>query len=96
MNLSGQWDRPFLGALGEPYKLTLRADTAAYNAFDLNQQPNYQTVNNATTARAQPTAAHGAPCRPGQVEHRIELERVEALDALDDCHRPTPVIASKS
>ena len=57
LNLSGQWDRPFLGALGETYKLTLRADTAAYNAYDLNQQPNFQTVNSAATARAQPTGA---------------------------------------
>ena len=57
LNLSAQWDRPFAGRLGEAYKLTLRGDSAAYNAFDLNQQPNYQTVNSASTARAQPTAA---------------------------------------
>ena len=57
VSLSGQWDRPFVGVLGEAYKLTFRADTAAYNAYDLNQQPNYQTVGTASTARAQPTTA---------------------------------------
>ncbi len=51
------WQRPFSGDLGEQYKITIHTDVAAYEATDLNQQPTYGTVDNVTTARAQPTVA---------------------------------------
>ena len=54
---SVRWDRPFAGALGEQYNLTLRTDVAAYNATSLNQNPNYAPNGSAATAFAQPNAA---------------------------------------
>ena len=51
------WQRPFAGDFGEQYKITLHSDQAAYNATDLNQQPNYSSLANTTTAHAQPTIA---------------------------------------
>ena len=56
-NLSLNWERPAIGAFGEVYKATLHVDSEAYNAYDLNQQPDYATVDRATAARAQPTGA---------------------------------------
>ena len=35
------WERPFTGAFGELYGLTLRTDAAAYTATSLDQEPNY-------------------------------------------------------
>ena len=55
--VSARWDRPFSGALGEQYKLTLRTDAALYNATGLNENPNYAPTSSATTARAQPNVA---------------------------------------
>ena len=51
------WDRPFAGALGEQYKLTVRTDLGAYDADKLDQNPNYYTAASAATARAQPNVA---------------------------------------
>lgn len=51
------WQRPFSGALGEQYKVTVHADLAAYEATSLNQQPTYGPNGSATTVRAQPTVA---------------------------------------
>ena len=51
------WQRPFKGAFGEVYGLTLRTDVAGYLAQHLNQNPNYASSNSAETTRAQPTAA---------------------------------------
>ena len=51
------WQRPFRGAFGEVYNLTLRTDAAGYVAHHLNQSPNFSSVNSAETARAQPTVA---------------------------------------
>ena len=51
------WQRPFTGDLGEKYKITIHTDVAAYEATDLSQGPVYNTDNNVSTARAQPTVA---------------------------------------
>ena len=56
-NLSVNWERPFTGLLGELYKVTLHLDSAAYNAYDMNQEPTFSPVANASTAQAQPTGA---------------------------------------
>lgn len=56
-SLSLNWERPGIGAFGDIWKLTLHADSEAYNADDLNQEPNFAPVDNADTARALPTAA---------------------------------------
>ncbi|HTR16971.1 MAG TPA: LPS assembly protein LptD [Acetobacteraceae bacterium] len=55
--LALNWDRPFAGYLGERYQLTLNVTSAAYNASDIGQQPNYMNGASASTAHAQPTAA---------------------------------------
>ena len=51
------YQKPFSGALGEQYTVTIHADLAAYNATSLNQQPTYGTQGSIETARAQPTIA---------------------------------------
>ena len=55
--LSVNWERPGVGAYGDVWKLTLHADGVAYNANDLNQLPNFSSVENSSTARGLPTAA---------------------------------------
>jgi LPS-assembly protein len=40
-----QWDRPFAGALGDRWLLTLQGVAAAYSANVLNGQPNYMADN---------------------------------------------------
>jgi LPS-assembly protein len=57
LNLNGQWERTGIGDLGDVWSLTGRVETVAYNAFDLNQEPNYAPVNATSTGRALPTAA---------------------------------------
>jgi LPS-assembly protein len=57
LNLSANWERPAVGSFGEVYKTTLRVTTEAYQGFDLNEQPDYATVDKVTTARALPTGA---------------------------------------
>lgn len=54
---SMKWERPFDGALGEQYNVTVRTDVAGYNASTLDQNPNYYTRGSAATARAQPNVA---------------------------------------
>ncbi len=56
-SISASWQRPFVGQLGELYKITFRTDAAVYNATSLNQQPSYGPVGAASTARVQPTVA---------------------------------------
>ena len=51
------WQRPYAGAFGEVYGLTLQADSAAYSATSLNQNPNYSEAGTAQTARAHPQVA---------------------------------------
>ncbi len=56
-NLNVQWERPGIGAWGDVWSVTARVESAAYNAYDLNQQPNFAQVDNTTTVRVQPTLA---------------------------------------
>jgi LPS-assembly protein len=55
--LSANWDRPFTGALGDLWNVTLHTDVVGYDASDLNQFPNFATHGRADQARAQPTGA---------------------------------------
>jgi LPS-assembly protein len=56
-NLTVNWSRPFVGALGDLWKVTLHADAAGYDASSFNQQPNFGTHGQADAARALPQAA---------------------------------------
>ena len=51
------WDRPFTGALGDMWKLTLNTSAAGWTATSATQQPNYFVHNSVNTARALPQAA---------------------------------------
>lgn len=53
-SLTLNWNRPFVGQLGDLWALTLHIDSAAYNATNFNQQPNFGTHSNVDTARALP------------------------------------------
>lgn len=55
--LSATWQRPFTGTLGELYEVAVHVDSAAYNAVNLNQQPNFASDRDSTLARAQPQVA---------------------------------------
>lgn len=52
-----EWDRPFVGPLGDLWTLKLHTDAAAYNATDMNEQPNFANVDSVDDARALPEAA---------------------------------------
>ncbi len=56
-NLITDYSRPFVGPLGDLWKLTFHGVAAAYNASGFDQQPNYGTVSTVSTARALPQAA---------------------------------------
>ena len=43
-SLTMNWERPFVGVLGDLWKITLHGDAAAYDASDFNEQPNYGPV----------------------------------------------------
>src|SRR5208283_1655682 len=51
-NMTLNWERPFMGWLGDVWKLTLHNDAAAYNASSFEEQPNFGTQNVIDTARA--------------------------------------------
>jgi len=51
------WDRPYVGALGDVWKFTLHNTAVGYDATDFNEQPNYGTRNDLSTARDLPQAA---------------------------------------
>ncbi len=55
--LTTEYSRPFVGSLGDLWKLTLHGDAAAYNANELNQQPNFSPLSSNSTARGLPQAA---------------------------------------
>jgi LPS-assembly protein len=57
INLSANWERPWIGRYGEVYKATLHVDSEAYNGYNLDQAPAFATVDQSTTVRALPTAA---------------------------------------
>jgi len=56
-SLTVDWERPFVGALGDLWQITLHADAAAYNASHFNEQPNFGTHDTIDDARAQPQVA---------------------------------------
>ena len=56
-NLTVNWERPFVGALGDLWKFTLHTDAIGYDANAFNQQPNFGTHNNVNAARALPQAS---------------------------------------
>jgi LPS-assembly protein len=56
-SLTVNWSRPFVGPLGDLWKITLHNDTIGYDASDFNQQPNFGTHSQADTARSLPQAA---------------------------------------
>ena len=51
------WSRPFVGALGDLWKITLHNDAIAYDASAFNEQPNFGPKSQVNAARAQPQAA---------------------------------------
>ena len=55
--LSMTWERPFTGALGDLWKISLRNDVIAYDATHLNSQPTFGTGGSVSTARALPQMA---------------------------------------
>ncbi len=55
--LTVDWERPFVGRLGDLWKVTLHTDAIAYDASHFNSQPNYAPANSVTAARALPQAA---------------------------------------
>ncbi|MEJ0018017.1 MAG: LPS assembly protein LptD [Acetobacteraceae bacterium] len=55
--LTTNWTRPFVGKLGDLWKVTLHSDVAAYNATAFDQQPNFAPQAQINSARAQPQAA---------------------------------------
>jgi len=56
-NLTAEWSRPFVGALGDLWKITLHSDAIGYNANQFNQQPNFSSPNRINAARFQPQLA---------------------------------------
>ncbi|HEY3847213.1 MAG TPA: LPS assembly protein LptD [Acetobacteraceae bacterium] len=56
-NLTVNWERPFVGELGDLWKITLHGDAAAYDASDFNEQPNFGSHSNVENARALPQVA---------------------------------------
>jgi LPS-assembly protein len=57
MSLSTQWQRPFVGALGDLWKATLRNDAVGYDATHLNEQPTYGRLGRVDAGRSMPQAA---------------------------------------
>ncbi len=55
--LTLNWQRPFIGSLGDLWTVTLHTDAAAYDASQFNQQPNYGTRSNINDARVYPAVA---------------------------------------
>ncbi|MGE0415324.1 MAG: LPS-assembly protein LptD [Acetobacteraceae bacterium] len=54
---TADWERPFVGRLGDLWKLTLHTDAIGYDASHFNNQPNYAPTNSVSTARALPQAS---------------------------------------
>ena len=55
--LNLNWDRPFMGMLGDEWKFTTHLYAAAYDANFFNEQPNFGTVPDINDARALPQVA---------------------------------------
>jgi LPS-assembly protein len=56
-SLTMDYERPFTGALGDQWKITLHGDAAAYDATDFNEVPNFGPTDSVATARALPQVA---------------------------------------
>lgn len=56
-SLTANWERPFVGSLGDLWKFTAHVDAIGYDASNFNEQPNFGTHTNVDTARAQPQMA---------------------------------------
>lgn len=56
-SLALNWERPFVGALGDVWKVSLHNDAVGYDADAFNEQPNFGTRSEISTARALPQAA---------------------------------------
>lgn len=56
-NLAVNWSRPFTGALGDLWKVTMHTDAVGYNADNFNEQPNFGPKSHVSAARALPQAA---------------------------------------
>ncbi len=57
VSLTANWSRPFVGELGDLWKITLHGDAIGYDASSFNQQPNFGPTAQVDTARAEPQAA---------------------------------------
>jgi LPS-assembly protein len=55
--MSLAWERPFTGALGDLWNVTLRNDAIAYDAVHLNDQPNFGRAGRINTGRGLPQVA---------------------------------------
>lgn len=55
--LTAEYERPFQGALGDQWKITLHGDAEAYNASAFNELPNYAPSRTLDAARALPQMA---------------------------------------
>jgi LPS-assembly protein len=56
-SLTMDYERPFVGLLGDQWKITLHSDAAAYDATNFNETPNFAPTDNVDTARALPQVA---------------------------------------
>ncbi len=56
-DIVANWNRPFTGALGDLWAIQLHTVAVAYDASQLNQQPNFADQPSSNTARALPEAA---------------------------------------
>ncbi|MFO1024239.1 MAG: LPS assembly protein LptD [Acetobacteraceae bacterium] len=56
-SLTLNWERPFVGRLGDLWKITLHGDAAGYNASQFNNQPSYGDATNMTGVHALPQMA---------------------------------------
>ncbi|HXT82560.1 MAG TPA: LPS assembly protein LptD [Acetobacteraceae bacterium] len=56
-NLTLNWDRPFAGAYGDQWKVSLHGDAIAYDASFFNEQPNFGPMGGVTAVHALPQAA---------------------------------------
>lgn len=53
-NLTMNWERPFIGRLGDLWTIAVHGDAIGYNASNFNEQPNFGAQHNIDTARALP------------------------------------------
>ena len=57
LNTAITWERPFRGALGDLWKVSLHGDAIGYNATRFNSQPNFGPFDKVESARILPQAA---------------------------------------